>query len=71
MPLDKTTYAASIKSALLAAKDEGDPSNFDAAMTTLANAIADAGDVFVKSGLVTTVVVTPDTINGTGTGAVT
>jgi peptidyl-tRNA hydrolase len=65
MALDKATLKNEIKSALLAAI--GAANAEDAIATALSNAI----DVFVKSGTVTVTVTTPDTINGTGTGAVT
>ena len=64
MALDKTTLAASIKSAFSAAIGVDDDG------AAVSNAIANAIDIFVKSGTVSTVVSTPDTVNGTGTGAV-
>ena len=42
MAYNKATYKASIKAAFLAAKAETDPTNFDAAMETLAGEFADA-----------------------------
>ncbi len=71
MALDKTTLKAGIKAAFLAAQAESNPDNFDAAMDALAGSISDAMDTYVKSGAVNTVVTTPDTINGTGVGAMT
>ncbi len=56
MALDVITYKASIKAAFLAAQAETDPDNFVQAMDDLAGAIADAGEVFVKSGAVATTV---------------
>ena len=63
MALDKTA----LKNALLAAFDAGSDGDKDA----LAVAMSDAIDSFVKTGTVATVVTTPDTINGTGSGSVT
>ena len=69
--LNKTALKAAIKAALLAANDNENPDNFEAAMDTLAGAYADATDAFVKSGTVDTIVATPDTLTGTGTGGMT
>jgi len=70
MALDTPAYKASIKAAFLAAKAETNPANFDAAIDALAASLSGAGEIFVKSGsvktLVSTTVSTPDTINGTG-----
>lgn len=56
MALNKPPLKAAIKAALLAAKNQTNPLNFDAAMDTLAGQITDAVDTFVKSGAVTVTV---------------
>ena len=71
MALATAAYKTAIKAAFLAAKAVTDPTDFDAAMDALAKDLSDAGETFVKSGLVSTTVATPDTFTGTGTGAVT
>ena len=43
----------------------------ETSIKAMASDVADAVDVFVKSGTVNTVVATPDTLTGTGVGAVT
>lgn len=64
--LDKATLKTAIKAAFQGAiGDEGD------AEENVAVALSDAIDAFVKSGTVSTTVTTPNTINGTGVGAVT
>lgn len=64
--LDKATLKTATKAAFQdAIGDEGD------AEENVAVALSDAIDAFVKSGTVNTTVTTPDTINGTGVGAVT
>lgn len=70
MALDKPTLKNSIQAALDAESDaEVNPAE---ARVRTAQAIADAIDVFVKSGQVNTVVsVDPNTHAGTGQGAVT
>ena len=64
MALDKATLKASIKTALnngIGVDDDAD---------AISQAIANAIDIFVKSGTVSTVVATPDTFTGTGSGSV-
>lgn len=65
MALDKAALKTAIKTAFTDAVGTDD--NFDTVAQNIANAI----DTFVKSGTVSTIVTTPDTINGTGSGAVT
>jgi hypothetical protein len=67
MALNKAALGTAIANAFAAAHGQG----LQPADTTVANAIADAIDTYVKGGTVATVVTTPDTINGTGTGSVT
>ena len=66
MALNKTTLATSIKTALNNAHGVTPPPASD---TTLANAIADAVDLYVKAALVSTVTTCPAGA-GTGTGTV-
>jgi len=69
MALDKATLSASLKT-FFDSMDEAPSTNQD-----LADAFADAVDVFVKSGTVSTTVSVVDpvseTLTGTGTGSVT
>jgi hypothetical protein len=46
------TLKADIKAAFLVAKTETDPSNFDAAMTTLANSIGDAINTYTTNAAI-------------------
>lgn len=74
MPLVKSTLAAAILAALQATAAETDPANLSSALTTQADAIADAIDTYVKSGLVTTVVtgtLPAGPVAAVGTGALT
>jgi len=74
MPLDKPTLKTALENALgIGQLSAGDASTVaaKASLQQVASDMADAIDSFVRSGLVSTVVVTPDTINGTGVGAVT
>jgi hypothetical protein len=60
MALDKAPLKAKIKAALLAAKAETDPDNFEATMDQYAQDIADAVDDYVKGG---------EVVVGTGSSA--
>jgi hypothetical protein len=78
MALNKPPLKAAIKAALLAARTETNPANFTAAMDTLAGAITDAVDTFMKSGAVTVTVTSVGGVTpgggasgpGTGTGTI-
>ena len=63
MPLDLPTLINEIEAAYQNAEDNPGTSN-----RTVAEAIGNAFDKYVKTATVSTVVTTPDTINGTGTG---
>jgi len=69
MALDKATLITDLETAF--GKDQVSDATAKANITVMATAVADAVDVFVKSGTVNTTVTTPDTINGTGVGVVT
>jgi len=70
MALDKSTLGSAIASAFSAAHGQG----AQAADTTLANAIADAIDTYVKGGVVATTVVgtlPAGPVAASGSGAIT
>jgi hypothetical protein len=64
MPLDLSGLKTNIASAYNQAKTS------ELTETEFADLIATAIDTYVKTGTVNTVVTTPDTINGTGTGTI-
>jgi|SaaInl7_200m_RNA_FD_contig_123_13647_length_4144_multi_5_in_0_out_1_6 hypothetical protein len=66
MALNKATLKTAIENAFAAAHGQG----LQPEEQTLAQAIADAIDTYVKAGTVSTVVATPDTLTGTGTGSI-
>lgn len=63
MALDKTGLISALTSAFQNAED-----NPGAGNSALATEVSNAIDTYVKTATVSTVVSTPDTINGTGTG---
>lgn len=79
MPLDKVSLQNSIIKVLRAQHQEGDAEydpngQVEESITNLAKGLADAIDMFVKSGTVNTTVITsgsPGSHTGTGTGSIT
>tara|TARA_R110000796_G_scaffold63139_4_gene145516 strand:- start:1230 stop:1448 length:219 start_codon:yes stop_codon:yes gene_type:complete len=72
MPLNKASLKTAIKNAFDAEKESTDPT-IDS-IDRIASAIADGIDLYVKSGTVTTTVVTAGSATaqtGTGTGTIT
>ncbi|MCK5608950.1 hypothetical protein KAR91_44160 [Candidatus Pacearchaeota archaeon] len=67
MALDKPT----LKSTILTMLQAGGGKSAAQAQEDFAEELTNAIDVFVRSGAVNTIVSTPDTLTGTGTGGVT